>query len=193
MEPVSRAGTTASDVRNLDVSVAWAPQHRVNLQLVNADLPGGLVVVDVYLTTAIGYSEQNIAFFTTLGRVLQATSLLAPQGDPRATTLDMVRTCPFGTSLDQAGGPVGWCVSRAARASSYHRLTSCVTPVVRSARTLPLHLKHVCDDALRAIAMIMTPWALATAPQCWHPSAWFWTRVVRIHLRWTRRAVTSSW
>ena len=45
----------------------WPPQHRVKLQLVNAVLSGGLVVVSVYFTTAIGNSEQNIAFLNTLG------------------------------------------------------------------------------------------------------------------------------
>ena len=47
----------------------------MQLQLVNAVLPGGLVVVSVYLTTAIGYSEQNIAFLNTLGQVLRAIDL----------------------------------------------------------------------------------------------------------------------
>ena len=51
------------------------PQHRVKLQLVNAVLPGGLVMVSVCLTTAIGYSEQNIAFLNTLGQVLRAIDL----------------------------------------------------------------------------------------------------------------------
>ena len=55
--------------------VWWPPQHPVKLQLVNAVLPGGLVVVSVYLTTAIGYSEQNIAFLNTLGQVLRAIDL----------------------------------------------------------------------------------------------------------------------
>ena len=58
-----RGGITATDIRGLDTSVQWPPQHRVTLQSVIAVLPGGLVVVSVYLTMAIGYSEQNIAFF----------------------------------------------------------------------------------------------------------------------------------
>ena len=68
------AGITATDIRGLDTSVEWPPQHRVKLRL-DAVLPGGLVVVSVYLTTAIGYSEQNIAFLNTLGQVLRAIDL----------------------------------------------------------------------------------------------------------------------
>ena len=51
------------------------PQHHVELQLVNAVLLGGLVMVSVCLTTAIGYSIQNIAFLNTLGQVLRAIDL----------------------------------------------------------------------------------------------------------------------
>ena len=35
----------------------------------------GLVVVSVYLNTAIGHSQQNIAFLNTLGQVLRAIDL----------------------------------------------------------------------------------------------------------------------
>ena len=59
---------------SLDTHVEWPSQHRVKLQLVNAVLLGGLVVVSVYLTTATGYSEQNIAFLNTLGQVFRAHS-----------------------------------------------------------------------------------------------------------------------
>ena len=50
-------------------------QHRVKLQLVHAVLFGGLIVVSVYLTTAIDYSEQYTAFLNTLGQVLRAIDL----------------------------------------------------------------------------------------------------------------------
>ena len=60
-----RAGITATDIRNLDASVEWPQQHRVKRQFVNAVLSAGLVVVSVYLTTAIDNSEQNIAFLNT--------------------------------------------------------------------------------------------------------------------------------
>ena len=55
-------------------SVIWTRlwnglRSTVKLKLVNAVLPGGLVVVSVYLTTAIGDSEQNIVFLNTLGQV----------------------------------------------------------------------------------------------------------------------------
>ena len=56
----------------------------MKLQFVNAVLPGGLVVVSVYLTTAVSHSEQNIAPKVVRGRKKAAgkmTSLLA-------TTLD---------------------------------------------------------------------------------------------------------
>ena len=62
-------------MRGLDTSVEWPPQHRVKLQLVNAVLLGELVVVSVYLTTAIGHSRQNVAFLNTLGQVLRAIDL----------------------------------------------------------------------------------------------------------------------
>ena len=61
----------------------WPPQHRVKLQLVNAVLLGGLVVVSVYLTTAIGHSEQNIAFSNPLGQVLRAIDLPLKVGGRR--------------------------------------------------------------------------------------------------------------
>ena len=70
-----RAGIEATDVRGLDTSVEWPPECRVKLQLVKAVLPGGLVVVCVYLTAAIGYSGQNIAFLNALGRVLRTIDL----------------------------------------------------------------------------------------------------------------------
>ena len=50
-------------------------EHAAKLQLVFALLPGGLVVVSVFLTTAIGYFEQNTAFLIMLGQVLRATDL----------------------------------------------------------------------------------------------------------------------
>ena len=62
-----RAGITATDFRNLDTCREWPPQRRVKLQLVNGVVPGGLVVVSVYLTTAIGHSEQNTALFEPAG------------------------------------------------------------------------------------------------------------------------------
>ena len=69
-------------------------------------------------------------------------------------------------------------------------------------------LHHVCDDALRAIAIIMTlaanvgycPAVFATiivvllpkATGGWRPIGLF-TSVLRVYLLWTRRALTSSW
>ena len=53
----------------------WPLQHGVELQLVNSVLPVGLVVVSVYLTTAIGYPEQNVAFLNALGQVLRAIDM----------------------------------------------------------------------------------------------------------------------
>ena len=53
--------STGTGFCNLDVSVERPPEHRVKLLLVNAVLPGGVVVVGVYLSTTIGYSEQNVA------------------------------------------------------------------------------------------------------------------------------------
>ena len=70
-----RAGITVSDVRNLDVSVDWPARHRGMLQLANAVLSGGLVVVSVCLATAIGYSQQIIVFVSTLGQVLRAIEM----------------------------------------------------------------------------------------------------------------------
>ena len=71
-----------------------------------------------------------------------------------------------------------------------------------------LHLEHVCDNALRAIVMIMAlaanigycPAVFATiimvllpkATGGWRPIGLF-TGMLRVYLRWTRRAVTSSW
>ena len=71
------------------------PQHRVKVQLVNAVLPGGLVMVSVCLTTAIGYCEQNIAFLKTLGQVLRAIDLLLTVGGD----FNLVERC----SSSQAG------------------------------------------------------------------------------------------
>ena len=97
-----------------------------------------------------------------------------------------------------------------------HLLTTWATSAVRSAHTATgsdnlhtaLHLEHVCDDALRAIATILTlaanighcPPVFATfilvllpkATGGWRPNGLF-TSVLRVYLRWTRRAVTSSW
>ena len=71
-----------------------------------------------------------------------------------------------------------------------------------------LHLKHVCDDALRTIAMILTlasnigycPAVFATIILVLSPKATggcrpigLFTSVLWVCLRWTRRAVTSSW
>ena len=97
-------------------------------------------------------------------------------------------------------------VSRTLPSHHLHPLTTCVTLVVRSARTLPLvalHLKPVCDDALRAMAMITTlaaiirycPAVFAThivvllpkATGGWRPIGLF-ISVLRVCLRWTRRA-----
>ena len=90
-------------------------------------------------------------------------------------------------------------------------LTTCSTrtPATGSDNLHPaLHLKHVCENALRVIAMIMTlaanigfcPAVFATiimvllpkATGGWRPIGLF-TSVLRVYLRWTRRAVTSSW
>ena len=69
------------------------------------------------------------------------------------------------------------------------------------------HLKHVCVDALRATAMITTLAAnfgyclavfaiimvlLPKATCGWRPIGLF-TSVLRVYLRWTRTAGTSSW
>ena len=59
----------AASLRNLDTSVEWLPQRRVELQLVSAVLLSGSVVV---LCTTIGISEQNTSFLDTLGQVLRA-------------------------------------------------------------------------------------------------------------------------
>ena len=67
-----RTNITATDVRNVYGMVVCPPQHRLKVQLVNAVLPGGLVVgsVDGHF-----YSDQNIGFFNTPGQVLRAIDL----------------------------------------------------------------------------------------------------------------------
>ena len=96
-QPLMWFSSKSTDGRHLG-DWEWPPQHNVKLQLVDTVLPDGLGVVSEYLTTTIGYSEQNIAFLHTLGQVLRAIDLpYIVGGDTNLAgeVLELIRRCAW--------------------------------------------------------------------------------------------------
>ena len=67
-----RKGLLLTDAEGVDPSVGSPPDHRCILRLVNAVVPGGLLVGCVYLHTSIGFVGQNLDILNRLGERLRA-------------------------------------------------------------------------------------------------------------------------
>ena len=94
-----RAGINATDVRSLDTSVEWPPQHRVKLQLVTAILLGGLVLVSVF----VGPSFADDRFVLYCGRGGGSYNNLAGEVLEQSCWLHAVRARIAAPSNDTAG------------------------------------------------------------------------------------------